>query len=110
MRTISLIFLCITVAFANVSYAHAYNPPCPMKQSAYMNGMDDCCNDAETAKTTGNPCKTNQNCSAYSPVVVVFFSSSSLRHIPTDESASLRSFFPLPSSIPVSVWRPPTIS
>lgn len=114
MRVIRFLFLCFTIAFANVGYAHDYEAHCPMEQAAHMDGMDhsiagaDCCNDAETAAKTGNPCKTYKNCSV--STLVIFSSSPSLKHFSIKVGSTLTGIPSLPASIPFSVWRPPTIS
>lgn len=62
MRIVSLLLLCFSLAFANVSYAQNHEKNCPMEQDGSMSNMDhanmpDCCNDAETAAKQVNPVK-----------------------------------------------------
>lgn len=78
MRIVSLLLLCFSLAFANVSYAQNHEKNCPIEQDGSMSNMDhanmpDCCNDAETAAKTGKSCKADQDCSISNVVILFLF-------------------------------------
>jgi hypothetical protein len=96
------------------SYALAQQKPCPMEQAVAQQVFDDmgsahdCCNDADTAAQTGDPCKPSQDCqlsqtSGLPPGL----------ELPVSPATSALAAPPpgrLPSFDPSSVWRPPTRS
>ena len=104
MRIVSLLLLCFSLAFANVSYAQNHEKNCPMEQDGSMSNMvhanmPDCCNDAETAAKTGKTCN-----------VVLFFSVPSWNFVSTDRRL-VRAGIPfVPILAPADLWRPPTLS
>lgn len=109
----NLLLLCLSLAFANVSYAHSNETNCPMEQGgsmATMNHADmpDCCNDAATAAKTGESCKAGQDCSISN--VVLFFSVPSWNLVSTDRRMAQASITFVPTSAPTDLWRPPTLS
>jgi len=113
MRILSLLLLCFSLAFANVSYAHSLNLDCPMEKGTSMGTIDHatlsgCCNDAATAAKTGDACKANQVCST--PNLIIFPSIPSLDFVSTDMSLTLRSIPFVLSLAPTTPWRPPTLS
>lgn len=113
MRVLNLLFICFTLAFANVSYAHSYEKNCPMEQDGSMATMDhadtpDCCNDAATAAKTGESCKADQDCSISN--VVLFFSVPSWNHVSTDRLLAQATIPFVPTFTPTDLWRPPTLS
>ena len=105
MRIVSLLLLCFSLAFANVSYAQNHEKNCPMEQDGSMSNMDhanmpDCCNDAETA--------ADQNCSISN--VVILFSVPSWNSVSTDRRLARASIPFVPTLAPTGLWRPPTLS
>lgn len=114
MRALVSFLLCLAVAFQGVANAHVLKQSCPMEQGMQVVAMDasapadDCCNDADTASKTGEPCKSGQECSvslafAVIPLTVASRAAASCRIAPTAD------FNPL-SFDPSAVWRPPTSS
>ena len=113
MRIVHLLLLCLSLAFANGSYAQNHEENCPMQQDgsmATMNHADmpDCCNDAATAAKTGEFCKAEQDCSISN--VVLLFSVPSWNFVSTDRRL-VRAGIPfVPTLAPADLWRPPTLS
>ena len=113
MRIVSLILLCFSLAFANVSYAQNHEKSCPMEQDGSMSTMNHaempvCCNDAETAAKTGKACKAEQNCSISN--VVILFSVPTWNFVSTDRRLARTPIQSLPNLAPTDLWRPPTLS
>ena len=113
MRIVSLLLLCFSLAFANVSYAQSHEMNCPMEQGDSMSNMDhadmpDCCNDAATAAKTGESCKADQDCSISN--IVMFFSVPSWNFVSTDRLLARASITFVPTLAPTDLWRPPTLS
>lgn len=113
MRILSLILLCFSLAFANVSYAQSHNVDCPMAQGISMATMDyadmpDCCNDAETAAKSGESCKAEQGCSI--PNLIIFPSIPSWNFVSAGMSSTLTNIPFEPNLAPNDLWRPPTLS
>lgn len=113
MRIVSLLLLCFSLAFANVSYAQNHEKNCPIEQDGSMSNMDhanmpDCCNDAETAAKTGKSCKADQDCSISN--VVILFSVPSWNFVSTDRRLARASIPFVPTLAPNDLWRPPTLS
>jgi hypothetical protein len=113
MRIVSLLLLCFSLAFANVSYAQNHEKNCPIEQDGSMSNMDhanmpDCCNDAETAAKTGKSCKADQDCSISN--VVILFSVPSWNFVSTDRRLARASIPFVPTLAPTDLWRPPTLS
>ncbi|WP_119155050.1 hypothetical protein [Caldimonas tepidiphila] len=115
MRVLLALLLCLAIPLQGFANAHAFaDQPCPMEQAAYQAASDmaameaDCCNDAETAGTTGKTCKTGQDCKL-AQAFLVLPPVGGLGRLPPS------SLVPAPpglhpSSDPSSVWRPPTLS
>lgn len=131
MRAGLALLLCFSVAFQGTVGARAFPTPCPMEHGAapvalspsestpsestrsqspqHSNeAVPDCCNDADTAATTGELCKTDSPCGPSSACV--------LPSVPADvyvarDTNPVRA---LTASIaafdPSSVWRPPSLS
>lgn len=109
-----LLSLAIPLQGFGSSYALAQQKPCPMEQVVAQQVVDDmgsahdCCNDADTASQTGDPCKPSQDCqlsqtSGLPPSL----------ELPVSPATSALAAPPpgrLPSFDPSSVWRPPTRS
>lgn len=78
----------------------------PAADSASDSQVDDCCNDAETAAKSGQPCKTGQECSApafpLAGATRVLALTRSSTTVP-DSPAVLGQSGP-----PATVWRPPS--
>lgn len=115
MRIVSLLFLCISLALANVSYAHNFDTSCPMEQQGTSfvvehGNMKDCCNDIELTATMGKTCKSEQSCSfSISPLVIL--SSVPSWNLVSSQRSSVLAFFDLVSDpSPTELWRPPTVS
>lgn len=74
----------------------------------HYDALDDCCNDADTAAKTGDPCKTGQSCTPMGA-----FADVSL-HAKTPYSSStvpaLTGVLFMPSADQSSIWRPPLLS
>lgn len=107
------LLICIAIAFQGVASARVVAQPCPMEQGSASMGIDlaaaghPCCNDADTRASTGEVCKTGQECPLSQALMLgfdgAFLMSLSLNHRPALMSAPL-------SFDPSSVWRPPTLS
>jgi len=115
MRIVNLLFLCFSLAFVNVSYAHNFVKDCPMEQGSHSDSMQmtlaisaDCCNDAATAAMTGEHCNPAQSCHA-SPTVLIF-SVPSLSFTATDRDTEPSVTVAVPHLLPATLWRPPTLS
>ena len=113
MRIVSLLLLCFSLAFANVSYAQNHEKNCPMEQDGSMSNMDhanmpDCCNDAETAAKSGESCKAEQGCSI--PNLIIFPSIPSWNFVSAGMSSTLTNIPFEPNLAPNDLWRPPTLS
>ena len=114
MRVLLAFLLCLAVAFQGAANAHVITQPCPLEHSEEVVTMDatapagDCCNDADTAGSTGEPCKSGQECSVAHAFAVVSLelagrAPASGLIAPTAELAPL-------SFDPSAVWRPPITS
>lgn len=115
MRIVTLLFLCFSLAFVNVSYAQSYDKSCPMQHDSAMETMQmdpamiaDCCHDAGTTSITGKLCKTEQGCSV--STLVLFFPVPSLNFFTTDHNTPPVLSVSVPDSSPADLWRPPTLS
>ena len=112
MRTFTYLFLCLTLAFQGIAYAHAPKNHCPMEQAGHVMAMEagnmacDCCNDAATTAKTGKPCKTGQECNLSHSYVLITLSQSTQKTAPS-RFISVAGHVTL-SFNPPSVWRPPT--
>lgn len=115
MRVFVAWLLCFVVALQGSMSAHALPNPCPMQQgmgqAVSANGdvlaADDCCNDAETAAKTGQPCKVDMPCN---PLGAFAVPSGHARLSPTQSSSPLPApAAPAASSDPTDIWRPPLV-
>lgn len=116
MGSFWVMLLCLAIplqGFAS-AYAFAYQQPCPMQQGMTQLSLDadavphDCCNDAETANQTGEPCKSPQDCYVAQACGFPMALKAAL------PSATPCLFAPIvdvrASILTSSVWRPPTRS
>lgn len=114
MRAFLTFLLCLAVAFQGVANAHAFKQPCPMEQGMDVVAMDaaspadDCCNDADTAGRSGEPCKSGQECGVAHAFVVI--SHQLAARAPAARLIAPTGEFAPPSFDPSAVWRPPTTS
>ncbi|MBT9567973.1 MAG: hypothetical protein IV085_06715 [Thiobacillus sp.] len=112
LRLFLFVLLSLAVPAQGLAQFVQQQTPCPMELeamgfSADMSTMHDCCNDADTAAKTGQPCKTVQPC----PSPGQFLPFAEIEVLPQERAATLR-FPPLaetPFSFdPAATWRPPT--
>lgn len=116
-----LLLLCLAIPLQAMATAGAPRCPCPMTAPSDTSvevgvnaeggvavadaDADDCCNDAETAARTGQPCKSGQECHA--PVLALADAAvievDTFASAPTDPRAADRN----PVGRPAVVWRPP---
>ena len=119
MRVSMILVLCVLVALQGMASPRLPETPCPMMQAisstlasmAELDGdeADDCCNDAETALKTGQPCKSGQACSAPAAWALPALPAAHLQSVFSSGMVSSSGSFP-PHVYPVGVWRPPTPS
>lgn len=114
MRVFVTWLLCFVVALQGSVSAHAFPNPCPMEQGlgpavstdGDVQAANDCCNDAETAARTGQPCKADMPCNPFGAFAVL---SVHARLSPVPESGPMPApAAPAASSDPSDVWRPPS--
>lgn len=119
MRAFLAFLLCLAVAFQGVANAHAFKQPCPMEEGMDVVAMDvvamdaasaadDCCNDADTAGRSGEPCKSGQECGVAHAFMLVSHQLAA-RAPASCLIAPIAELAP-PSFDPSAVWRPPTTS
>lgn len=114
MRAFLSFLLCLALAFQGVAGAHAFEQPCPMEQEMQVEALDavaaadDCCNDADTAGRTGEPCKSGQECSVSHAFAVASLTLAD--HAPAAGRIAPSANRHPPSFDPSAVWRPPIIS
>jgi hypothetical protein len=114
MRVFVAWLLCFVVALQGGVSAHALSNPCPMEQGmgqavsadGDVLAADDCCNDAETAAKTGQPCKADMPCNPFGafavpPVHARIFPAPVSGPAPAPAA-------PAASSDASDVWRPPS--
>ena len=111
LRLILFVLLSLAIPVQGFAQFVQQQTPCPMAlgvmdMTADMGLMHDCCNDAETAAKTGQPCKTVQPC----PSPGQFLPFASIEVLPLERATSVR--FPhladtLFSFDPAATWRPP---
>ncbi len=124
-RWLMLLLLCLTIPLQGMAMVRGQRCPCPMTATSALAAatteaadatvaevdvdvtvdVDDCCNEADTAARTGQPCKAGQECHApvlaladVETVELAFFAAHR-----TDASAADRA----PIGRPAVVWRPP---
>jgi hypothetical protein len=115
MRIVKILFLCFSLAFASVGYAYNFDTDCPMQQQVETSNvehtnMDDCCNDVDFARATGEVCKSGQSCGFSASPLVVISSSPSWNTAPLSKSSEPASIELVPDSSPSDLWRPPTFN
>ncbi len=117
MRLFFVLLLCLTLPLQGWGGGVRQQTPCPMEAAMAMQAdsadvalelaMDDCCNDAETFKQTGQLCKNGQECQAPAgflapPVLPV------AQPLPVSDLQVTVSTDP-PQSSPANIWRPPSL-
>jgi hypothetical protein len=115
MRIVKILFICFSLAFANVGYAYNFDTDCPMQQQVEPShvqhiSMDDCCNDVDFARATGEVCKSGQSCGFSASPLVVLSSSPSWNTASLSKRSELALIELVPDSSPSDLWRPPTFS
>ena len=114
MRAFIAFLLCLTVAFQGIANAHVSKQPCPMERGAHAVMLDasaaarDCCNDADKAAKTGEPCKTGQECNLSNACTVALLKAPT--RVPASPDLVPTANLITPSFDPSGVWRPPTFS
>lgn len=112
LRLILFVCLSLVIPLQGLAQFTQLQAPCPMKQgmdnpTADTGSLHDCCNDAETAAKTGQPCKTAQPCST-SGQFMPFSAPEDWYQPPADAVRYPHladSLFPYD---PADLWRPPT--
>lgn len=107
------LLICIAIAFQGVASARIVTQPCPMEQGRASIGIDltaseqSCCNDADTHASTGEICKTGQECPLNQALMLGFDGAFVM---PSAQSHRLAHLLTPLFVDPSSVWRPPTLS
>lgn len=109
MRALLVFWICFAFAFHGAAETRTFEPTCSMQRDmalAMADAAGDCCNDAETAASTGQLCKTGQVCPSPSvPCVTGLVLSAPTPGASAPPTGSLA--FAL-STDPSGVWRPPS--
>lgn len=132
MKLWLMLLLCFAIPLQGMASVRASHSPCSMEagsarqsvtgagaaseardaqttlvaDSAAASQVDDCCNDAESAAKSGQPCKTGQECSAPAFSLV-----STMRVLAVTRSSATVPDSPAvlgPPGPPATVWRPPS--
>ena len=111
MRALLVFWMCLAFTFQGLAGTRIFEPTCPMQpdMASVMTMADargDCCNDAETAASTGQLCKIGQVCpSPFATGITGLSLASSATAASAPDATALA--FAL-STDPSGVWRPPT--
>lgn len=117
MHLFLALLLCLTLPLQGWSGGVRHQAPCPMEAAMAMQAdavdavlgpaMDDCCNDAETFRQTGQLCKTGQECPAPTgflvPPVLPLAQALPVLDLQSPPPTTPR------RGTPASIWRPPSL-
>jgi hypothetical protein len=109
MRALLVFWICFAFAFHGLAGTRIFEPTCSMQQdmaSAMADAGGDCCNDAETAASTGQLCKTGQVFPSPSVTGVTGLALAAPAPAASAPHATALAF--ALSTDPSGVWRPPS--
>jgi hypothetical protein len=107
MRALLVFWICCVLSFQGLASTRVFEPTCPLHQDMAMDDSGaDCCNDAETAASSGSLCKTGQ---VFPSSAMTDATGLSMAAAVPATSAPDATALPFAlSTDPSGVWRPPS--